>query len=118
MPKKEKSGGLVYSTQFGKMCPQCERALDACVCSEQSVIGDGNVRVSRQTQGRSGKGVTIITGLPLNEDALKALAKVLKQKCGVGGTVKDGVIEIQGDQRDLIVKLLQEQGYAAKKSGG
>jgi translation initiation factor 1 len=118
MPKKEKSGGLVYSTPFGKMCPQCERALEACICSAHSVIGDGNVRVSRQTQGRSGKGVTVITGLPLNEEALKTLAKVLKQKCGVGGTVKAGVIEIQGDQRDLIVKLLHEQGFAAKKAGG
>lgn len=118
MPPKEKTGGLVYSTQFGKMCPECQRSVDACVCSTQSIIGDGNVRVSRQTQGRNGKGVTLITGLPLDEDALKSLAKTLKQKCGVGGTVKQGVIEIQGDHRDLIVKLLHEQGYTAKKAGG
>lgn len=118
MSRNEKTGGLVYSTQFGKMCPQCQRAVDACVCSAQSVIGDGNVRVSRQTQGRNGKGVTLITGLPLNEEALKTLAKILKQKCGVGGTVKQGVIEIQGDHRDLIVTLLKDNGYDAKKSGG
>lgn len=76
------------------------------------------MRVSRETKGRKGKGVTLITGLPMHPDGLKDLAKELKQKCGSGGTVKKGTIEIQGDHRDVIVKELQDKGYAAKKSGG
>lgn len=79
---------------------------------------DGAVRVGRETKGRKGAGVSVITGLPLNDQELKQLAKQLKQKCGTGGTVKSGVIEIQGDHRDLLVSELQKLGYAAKRSGG
>lgn len=81
-------------------------------------MGDGIVRVGRQTKGRKGAGVTVITGLPLTPDALREMAKKLKKRCGSGGTVKDGVIEIQGDHRDLLVELLQKEGYDAKRSGG
>ncbi len=103
------------------MCPDCGRAKNECVCDQKkkkTVKGDGRVRVSRETKGRKGKGVSLITGLPLGEDELKALAKELKQRCGTGGTVKDGVIEIQGDHRDTLVEELMKRGYAAKKSGG
>lgn len=76
------------------------------------------VRVGRETAGRGGKGVSVITGLPLAGDALAELAKVLKKRCGSGGTVRDGVIEIQGDHRDLLVLELSRLGYPAKRSGG
>jgi len=80
--------------------------------------GDGIVRISRQTKGRKGKGVSVITGIPLSSEKLEALAKQLKQRCGAGGTVKDGVIEIQGDHRDVLVLELKKLGYAAKLAGG
>ncbi|MCZ6745951.1 MAG: stress response translation initiation inhibitor YciH [Acidobacteria bacterium] len=78
----------------------------------------GAVRVGRETKGRKGKGVTVITGLPLNTDEIKKLARQFKQKCGSGGTVRDGVIEIQGDHRDMLVELLTAMGWTAKRSGG
>ncbi len=111
--------GVVYSTAQGKTCPECGKPVKACVCKSPSTpAGDGKVRVSRETKGRKGKGVTLVTGLPLAGEELKNLAKSLKQKCGVGGTVKEGVIEIQGDHRDLIVQELDKLGYQAKKAGG
>ncbi len=112
--------GLVYSTEAGRLCPDCGAPKDQCQCSRESEIpqGDGIVRVSRETKGRKGKGVTLVTGVPLAEKELKALAKQLKAKCGTGGTVKNGVIEIQGDQRDLLLNELQKQGYSVKKAGG
>jgi translation initiation factor 1 len=79
---------------------------------------DGVVRVGRETKGRKGAGVTIITGIQTHPEGLKQIAKELKQKCGTGGTVKNGVIEIQGDQRDLLVKELSSRGYTVKRSGG
>jgi translation initiation factor 1 len=82
------------------------------------LAGDGRVRVGRETQGRKGKGVTVVTGLPLVPDELKALAKELKARCGTGGTVKDGVIEIQGDHRDAIVAELGKRGFDVRRSGG
>ncbi len=79
---------------------------------------DGVVRVGRETKGRKGAGVTIITGIPTHPEGLKQIAKELKQKCGTGGTVKNGVIEIQGDQRDALVEELSSRGYTVKRSGG
>jgi translation initiation factor 1 len=79
---------------------------------------DGVVRVSRETKGRKGKGVTLISGVPLHPDGLRALAKEFKQTCGSGGTVKEGIIEIQGDHRDFLVDALQKKGYTVKRSGG
>lgn len=110
----------VYSTAQGRLCPDCGRAVAECKCHElerQKVKGDGVVRVARETKGRGGKGVTLITGLPLAEDALKELASKLKQLCGTGGTVKDGVIEIQGDHREKLCAWLQKAGYKAKLAG-
>jgi translation initiation factor 1 len=112
--------GLVYSTELGRTCPECRESIDRCRCRQQreQVLGDGNVRVSRETKGRGGKGVTIITGLPLNAADLTLLATSLKKRCGSGGTTRDGVIEIQGDHRDTLVAHLQSLSYKAKRSGG
>jgi len=113
-------GGVVYSSDQGRMCPDCGKALASCVCktlSKNAVLGDGNVRVGRATAGRKGNGVTTITGLPLPEAELLELARKLKARCGCGGTVKDGVVEIQGEHRDLLVTELQKLGYKAKRAG-
>jgi translation initiation factor 1 len=118
---------LVYSTGAGRLCPECARPVADCRCRRSkpaqpvpaSPRGDGIVRVGRQTQGRKGKGVTVVTGLPLAGDALAELATRLKKRCGSGGTVTDdGVIEIQGDHRDTLVAELGRLGYPVKRSGG
>ena len=102
------------------MCPKCGWPVDRCACSKRvsAPAGDGIVRVGRQTQGRKGKGVTVVTGVPLDGTALAALGKELKKKCGAGGTVRDGVLEIQGDHRDFVVRELEAKGWRAKRSGG
>ena len=112
---------VVYSTDHGRLCPACGKSQSSCNCAQQKkniITGDGMVRIKRETKGRKGKGVTIISGLPLNEGDLKKLAKELKQRCGTGGAVKNGDVEIQGDQRDVIKALLETKGYQAKLSGG
>ncbi|TNF86377.1 MAG: translation initiation factor Sui1 [Gammaproteobacteria bacterium] len=121
--RRERKGGLVYSTDQGRMCPGCLRPQADCVCNDRSRARsggstDGAVIVSRETKGRKGAGVTLISGLPLADNDLAALAKKLKARCGVGGSVKEGVIELQGEQRDRIVQLLEAEGYRAKRSGG
>lgn len=120
MAKTLKDLGTVYSTEHGRMCPGCGNPSVQCQCGKAAAVlpGDGIVRVRRETKGRKGKGVTLITGLPLEHAALCKLGKELKQKCGCGGTVKDGVIEIQGDQRDLLLAELSQKGYAVKRAGG
>ncbi len=111
---------LVYSTEHGRMCPACGKPVAACGCRRPGAArpGAGMVRVGRETQGRKGKGVTVVTGLPLPDEALQKLAGELKRKCGSGGTCKDGVIEIQGEHRDALVEYLTAQGYTVKRSGG
>ena len=120
MKDYKKGGGLVYSTEFGKMCPNCNKPARKCICQKKQSIpkSDGIVRLMRETKGRKGKGVTLITGLPLDNDRLKKLAKYLKQKCGSGGSLKNGVIEIQGDHRDVLEKELGRLGYKVKRAGG
>ncbi len=117
---RRNQSGLVYSSERGRMCPGCGWPVANCACSKtpSAPAGDGVVRVSRQTKGRKGKGVTVITGVPLAGDDLGALGKQLKQRCGAGGTVRDGVIEIQGDHRDLLVAELEKKGWKVKKAGG
>ncbi len=112
--------GLVYSTEHGRTCPECAQPIKQCTCTSDKpvVIGDGVVRLMLERKGRKGKGVTLVTGVPLEHVELKALGKELKQKCGTGGTVKDGVIEIQGDQRTLLEKELAKRGWTVKRSGG
>lgn len=111
---------LVFSSDQGPICPKCARPMNTCSCNKkkQTVKGDGVIRICRQTKGRKGKGVTIITGVPLGQDELKELARTLKNKCGCGGTVKNGEIEIQGDQRDRLLEELVKLGYKAKHAGG
>jgi len=113
------SGGIVYSTQHGAMCPECGRPQAECRCAALSrAPQDGIVRVARETKGRKGKGVTIVTGVPLEGEELTKLAKQLKQRCGCGGKVQGGVIEIQGDHRDTLVRELSKRGWTVKRSGG
>lgn len=112
-------GGLVYSTELGRTCRECHRALSECRCRQPAApAGDGVVRVLRETKGRKGAGVSIVTGLPLTATQLASLATTLKKRCGSGGTVKEGRIEIQGDHRDLLVTELGKLGYAVKRAGG
>lgn len=121
MKSKGGSGGLVYSTESGRICPDCRQPVAACTCARQKAArpaGDGVVRVQRETKGRGGKCVTLITGVPLDDAALAVLGKQLKAACGTGGTVKDGVIEIQGDHRDTVIEKLKPHGWIVKRAGG
>lgn len=114
-----KNRRLVFSTETGRLCPECEYPIDECQCKTDKIPeGDGIVRISLDTKGRKGKGVTLVKGVLLGADELKKLAKELKQKCGVGGAVKEGVIEIQGDHRELLMKLMADKGYQVKRAGG
>jgi translation initiation factor 1 len=119
---KSADGGIVYSTGIGRRCPNCLRPVAECVCKKGTpgVVKEGPaaVRVGRETAGRKGKGVTVITGLPLAEAELEALATRLKKRCGSGGTVASGRIEIQGDHREVLVAELIKLGFQAKRSGG
>lgn len=109
-----------YSTEHGRICPDCEQPLGNCICKQEEQIpsGDGIVRIQRETKGRKGKGVTIITGLPLMGKDLKQLAKKLKQKCSSGGTIVDHTVEIQGDHRETLKTALEKEGYTVKICGG
>ena len=110
---------VVYSTEQGKICPDCGNPINQCTCRKQtSPRGDGNVRVSRETKGRKGKGVTLIKGLNMDAVTLALMGKKLKVMCGSGGTVKEGVIEIQGDHIERILDYLKKQGVKAKRAGG
>lgn len=116
---KSSSSSLVYSTDGGTMCPACRQPVKQCQCKANAAPkGDGIVRVSRQTKGRGGKTVTLVKGLALDADALALLGKQLRTACGSGGTVKDGVIEVQGDHCDLIMDALARQGHQPKRVGG
>lgn len=116
---KTKTGGLVYSTDAGRMCPGCRLPVAACTCGQRPVRqGDGVVRVGRQTAGRGGKVVTLVTGLGLDDAAATALAKRLKAVCGCGGAVKDGDVELQGEHRDKVVQALAAEGWKVKRIGG
>jgi len=118
--KKNKNEGIVYSTEFGKVCPKCGNPSIKCSCGKRNpgIPNDGIVRISRETKGRKGSGVSIITGIALDDKDLKKLSKQLKQKCGTGGTVKSGAIVIQGDHRGVLKEELSKLGYTVKLSGG
>lgn len=105
------SSRLVYSTETGRIKP-------AKTQPDPATPKDSFVRLHRESKGRGGKGVTLITGLPLDAEALKSLAKELKQVCGSGGTVKDGVIEIQGEHREKLKPVLEKKGFQVKIAGG
>lgn len=101
---------LVYSTETGR--------IDEPKAVAQRPKGDGIVRIQKQTSGRKGKGVCLITGIDADDATLANIAAELKKKCGCGGAVKDGVIEIQGDKRDLLKSLLEAKGMKVKLAGG
>lgn len=120
MKSRFPAGGLVYSTDSGRMCPECRQAQADCRCKALAArpVGDGIVRVSRETKGRAGKGVTVVKGVLLDAEALTALGKQLKALCGSGGTAKDGVIEVQGDHCDRVIEALKGKGFTVKRAGG
>ena len=119
MKAKPSKDRIVYSTEQGRICPGCGNPVKQCTCRKQtSPTGDGNVRVSRETKGRKGKGVTLIKGLAMDAATLGLMSKKLKTMCGSGGTIKKGIIEIQGDHIERILEYLKEQGIKAKQAGG
>jgi translation initiation factor 1 len=104
-------GDMVWSSSDGDL----RKARDPKTVARQTT---GAVKVRRETAGRKGKTATTVFNLPLNDNEVKALAQVLKKRCGVGGSAKDGVIELQGDHRDAVVEVLRAQGYDVKLAGG
>lgn len=119
---KPSQGGLVYSTDSGRMCPTCRQPVSSCACAvaAKAVLpaGDGVARVTREKQGRGGKTVTVVRGLTLDAEALAALGKRLRTACGAGGTSKDGVLEVQGDHAERVQSLLLAEGHRARRAGG
>jgi translation initiation factor 1 len=115
---------LVYSTETGKICPSCQKHVSECTCKKEkskfptNIKYDGIIRVQREVKGRKGKTVTTVSAFQLADDELKNLAAQLKRHCGTGGSVKDGVIIIQGDHRDTLVTELINRGFKAKIAGG
>ena len=122
MPKRPSSGGLVYSTDAGRMCPACRLPVASCRCASAAArpvpAADGVARIRREVGGRGGKTVTVVTGLALDPVALAALSKRLKSACGTGGTVKAGALEFQGDHREQLVALFVGEGYRCQLAGG
>ena len=112
MAKRSSNARPVYSTTDGDL----RKARDPAVRAR--LEGDGRVRVRRETKGRKGKGATTISGVPVDDAALRELAGRLKKRCGVGGSVSDGVIELQGDHREVVVTLLRAEGYDVVLAGG
>jgi translation initiation factor 1 len=115
---------LVYSTETRKTCPSCQKPVSDCTCkkkksrSQSNIKNDGIIRVQREVKGRKGKTVTTVSGFQIIADELKILSTQLKRRCGTGGSVKDGVIIIQGDHRDTLITELKSRGFKAKISGG
>ena len=107
---------LTYSTEFGSICQECERPKDECTCNPSANPKDGSktVRVSSTNKGRKGKTVTLIKGLRMNPNELKAYAGKLKKKTGTGGSLKDSVIEIQGDYRGKVGEILKKDGWEVR----
>lgn len=116
-----KNTRLVYSTDAGRLCPECTKPIGACICSKKQVSAvpaDGVLRIRREVKGRGGKTMTVVSGFQLDGAGLQKLAAELKRGCGAGGSVKDGEILIQGDHRESVLAVLKQKGFAAKLSGG
>jgi translation initiation factor 1 len=109
---KRDDAKVVWSSSGGDL----RKARDPRVA--ERLAGGGRVNVRRETAGRRGKAVTTVSGVPLDDAALRELAGRLKKRCGVGGSAKDGVIELQGDHRDAVVELLRRDGYDVVLAGG
>ena len=111
----------VYSTETGRLCPDCAQPVAQCRCkaaAKARPLGDGVIKVSRESKGRGGKTVTLVKGMALDANALAAMGKQLRSACGSGGTVKDGVIEIQGDHCERVIEALKKLGLQPKRVGG
>ncbi len=115
---------LVYSTETGRICPACQKPVSKCSCQKKksstqtSIKYDGIIRVQREVKGRKGKTVTTVAGFQIPADELKLLATQLKRCCGTGGSVKEGIIIIQGDHRSTLITELMNRGFKAKVAGG
>jgi translation initiation factor 1 len=119
---------LVYSTETGRICPACGKPVPECSCKKKKAVkvekpptgylNDGTIRIRREVKGRKGKTVTTVFGVPLEDKALGKFAKILKRRCGAGGSVKDGVIIIQGDHRQVLLGEIKKHGYTATLAGG
>ncbi len=119
---------LVYSTEAGRICPECGKPVSACSCQKKKAAkadkqttgypNDSTIRIQREVKGRKGKTVTAVFGVPLEDGKLQKFAKTLKQSCGAGGAVKDGVILIQGDHRQTLLGEIKRHGYTAILAGG
>ena len=115
---------LVYSTETGKICPSCQKPINDCNCkkkkskSQLDIKYDGIIRIRREVKGRKGKTVTTVSGFKLDADELRSLAAQLKRRCGAGGSVKDGMIIIQGDHRETLLSELKKKEYTVKLAGG
>ena len=119
---------LVYSTERGRICPECGKQVSACSCKKKKAVkvnkpptghpDDDTIRIRREVKGRKGKTVTAVFGVPLENEQLQQFAKTLKHRCGAGGSVKDGVIVIQGDHRQTLLDEIRKHGYNAKLAGG
>ncbi len=125
-PGRSTDKPVVYDSDYGRICPNCHKPEQGCTCRQKSTArpqqraipkADGIVRVSRDRRNRRGKTVTVITGV-VGGPGADEVAGTLKRLCGSGGTVKDGIIEIQGDHRDLVLSKLTEMGFKAKLAGG
>jgi translation initiation factor 1 len=118
----------VYSTETGRICPACSKPVSACTCKKKKTAKahkapavypkDGIIRIQREVKGRKGKTITAILGVPLENGELENFAKILKRRCGAGGSVKDGVVVIQGDHRQTLLDEIKKHGYTAKLAGG
>jgi translation initiation factor 1 len=109
----------VYSTSSGRMCPKCGNPIARCTCRKASQPkGDGIVRIFRDSKSRKGKTVTLITGIPRQEEELRELLGELKRMCGSGGSLKSGNLEIQGDHRDVLLAELKKRGFTVRLAGG
>ena len=114
---------LVYSTESGKICPLCRKPVSKCSCKKKKSRTqtnkkyDGIIRIQREVKGRKGKTVTTVSAFQLADDELKNLATQLKRQCGTGGSVKDGVIIIQGDHKETLITELKKRGFKAKIAG-
>jgi translation initiation factor 1 len=121
-----KDNRLVFSTETGRICPNCQKPVSSCTCKKNRKGSapippfkpDGIIRIRRETKGRKGKTVTAVFGFDLDDQDLKSLAKNLKQHCGTGGSVKDGMIVLQGDHRDVVKGFLEGKGFRVKVAGG
>jgi len=118
------NSNLVYSSETGRICPACQKPVLKCSCQKKKASAqpgikyDGIIRVQREVKGRKGKTVTTVAGFQITADELKLLATQLKRRCGTGGSVKGGMIIIQGDHRNTLITELKKRGFKAKAAGG